>query len=281
MKGKIDEHLPYIKQRLLLRFPTVEAMYSPTEDGAEALAYKNAGKFDIVVACGGDGTVNQVINGVVKSKANTVVAILPFGTGNDMARTLNIPLDLDKALNSILRLNLTNYDLMFDGTHYITSSLATGYLTSVTYSTSNKAKKRMGRFAYFLSCLKQMFKFKTLPITITCDGERIHDKFVYFMLLNTVGVGGFKINEVDNFGDGKVKMVLIKKSKFLGSFFSFIKLFTRGLNAVKKSKLIIIKNVKNIEIENHSNSPFTMDGEKIKFLKKTITISTPITIVKN
>ena len=281
MKGKIDEHLPYIKQRLLLRYAQVDAMYSPTEDGAEALAFKNATKYDIVVACGGDGTVNQVINGVVKSKANCVVAILPFGTGNDMARTLNIPLDLDKAIDSILRLNLTDYDLMFDGTHYITSSLATGYLTSVTYSTSNKAKKRMGRFAYFLSCLKQMFKFKTLPITITCDGERIHDKFVYFMLLNTVGVGGFKINEADNFGNGKVKMVLIKKSKFLGSFFAFVKLFTRGFNSVKKSKLVIIKDVKNIEIENHSNSPFTMDGEKIKFLKKTIIVSTPITIVKN
>ena len=281
MKGKIDEHLPYIKQRLLLRYAQVDAMYSPTEDGAEALAFKNATKYDIVVACGGDGTVNQVINGVVKSKANCVVAILPFGTGNDMARTLNIPLDLDKAIDSILRLNLTDYELMFDGTHYITSSLATGYLTSVTYSTSNKAKKRMGRFAYFLSCLKQMFKFKTLPITITCDGERIHDKFVYFMLLNTVGVGGFKINEADNFGNGKVKMVLIKKSKFLGSFFAFVKLFTRGFNSVKKSKLVIIKDVKNIEIENHSNSPFTMDGEKIKFLKKTIIVSTPITIVKN
>ena len=281
MKGKIDEHLPYIKQRLLLRYAQVDAMYSPTEDGAEALAFKNATKYDIVVACGGDGTVNQVINGVVKSKANCVVAILPFGTGNDMARTLNIPLDLDKAIDSILRLNLTDYDLMFDGTHYITSSLATGYLTSVTYSTSNKAKKRMGRFAYFLSCLKQMFKFKTLPITITCDGERIHDKFVYFMLLNTVGVGGFKINEADNFGNGKVKMVLIKKSKFLGSFFAFVKLFTRGFNSVKKSKLVIIKDVKNIEIENHSNSPFTMDGEKIKFLKKIIIVSTPITIVKN
>lgn len=281
MKGKIDEHLPYIKQRLLLRYAQVDAMYSPNEDGAEVLALKNASKYDIVVACGGDGTVNQVINGVIKSKANSVVAILPFGTGNDIARTLNIPLDLDKAIDSVLRLNLTDYDLMFDGTHYISSSLATGYLTSVTYSTSNKAKKRMGRFAYFLSCLKQMFKFKTLPITITCDGERIHDKFVYFILLNTASVGGFKINDTDNFGNGKVKMVLIKKSKFLGSFFTFVKLFTRGVDAVKKSKLVIIKDVKKVDIENHSNSPFTMDGEKIKFLKKTISISTPITIVKN
>ena len=281
MKGKIDEHLPHIKQRLLLRYAQVDSMYSPTEDGAEALAFKNASKYDIVVVCGGDGTVNQVINGVVKSNANSVVAVLPFGTGNDIARTLNIAQELDKAIDSILRLNTTNYDLISYDTHYITSSLATGYLTSVTYSTSSKAKKHMGRFAYFLSCLKNMFKFKTLPITITCDGERIHDKFVFFMLLNSAYMGGFKINEEDDFANGKVKMVLIKKSKFLGSFFAFIKLFTRGINSVKKSKLVIVKDVKNVEIENHSNSPFTMDGEKVNFLKKTITVSTPITIVKN
>lgn len=280
MKGKIDEHLPYIKQRLLLRYAQVEAMYSPTEDGAEALALKNASKYDVVVACGGDGTVNQIINGVVKSKANCVVAILPLGTSNDLAKTLNIPHNLDKAIDCILRLNITNYDLMFDGEHYITSSLATGYLTSVTYSTSNKAKKKMGRFAYFLSCLKQMFKFKTLPITITCDGERIHDKFVYFMLINTNSFSGVNINKYDNFSDGKIKLVLIKKSKFLGSFFVFMKMLIKGIDSVKKSKLLIVKNAINVEIENHSNSPFTMDGEKVKFLKKTISVSTPITIVK-
>ena len=281
MKGKIDEHLPYIKQRLLLRYAQVDAMYSPTEDGAESLAFKHATKYDIVIACGGDGTVNQVINGVVKSKANCVVAILPFGTSNDLAKTLNISLKLDKAIDSILRLNLTNYDIMYDGENYITTSLATGYLTNVAYSTSNKAKKKMGRFAYFLSCCKNMFKFKTLPITITCDGERIHDKFVYFMLINSSSVGGFNINPEDDFSNGKVKMVLIKKSKFLGSFFSFIKLFTKGVEKVKKSKLVIVRDVKNIKIENHSNSPFTLDGEKVQFLKKTISITTPITIVKD
>lgn len=281
MKGKIDEQLPYIKQRLLLRYSQVDAMYSPTEDGAEALAFKNASKYDIVIACGGDGTVNQVINGVVKSKALAVVAILPFGTSNDLARTLNIPLDLDGAINSILRLNVVNYDLMHDGEHYITSSLATGYLTSVSYTTTNKAKKRVGRFAYFLSCLKFMFKFKTLPITITCDGERIHDKFVYFMLINTSSVNGYTINKQDTFNNGLVKLVLIKKGKFLSSFFTYVKMFMYGIESIKKSKLVIVKDVKKADIQNHSNSPFTMDGEKIKFLKKTITVSTPITIVKN
>ena len=281
MKGKIDEFLPYIKQRLLLRYVQVDAIFSPTEDGAESLALKNASKYDIVVACGGDGTVNQVINGVVKSKANCVVAILPFGTSNDLAKTLNISTKLDKAIDSILRLNLTNYDLLSDGENYITSSLATGYLTSAVYTASSKAKRRVGRFAYVIAAIKKMFKFKTLPITVTCDGERVHDKFVYFMLINTESFSGNKINKHDNFSNGKVKIVLIKKGRFLGSFFTLLKMFFNGIDSVRKSKLATIKDVQKVEIENHSNSPFTIDGEKIKFLKKTITVSTPITIVKN
>lgn len=281
MKGKIDEYLPYIKQRLLLRYPQVDSMYSPTEDGAEALALKNANKYDIVVACGGDGTVNQVVNGVVKSKANSVVAVLPFGTSNDLAQTLGISQNLDLAIDSILRLNTTNYELMFDGTNYITTSLAAGYLTDVAYSTSNTAKQRMGRFAYFLSTLKYLFKFKTLPITVTYDGARVHDKIVYLMLLNATSIGGKVINKEDNYSNGKVKMVLIKKGKFLGSFCAYIKMMLFGLNSIKKNKLVSVVDVKNIEIENHSNSPFTCDGEKVKFLKKHISITAPIIVVKN
>ena len=281
MKGKIDEFLPHIKQRLLLRFAQVDAMYSPMEDGAEALAYKNSSNYDIVVVCGGDGTVNQVVNGVVKSGANSVVAILPFGTSNDLAKTLNIQLDLDKAIDTILRLNTTEYDLMYDGEQYITSSLATGYLTSVSYTTSNKAKKKMGKFAYFLARLKNLFKLKALPITITCDSERIHDKFVYFSLINTVSFNGMNVNKNDDYANGKVKLVLIKKSKFLGSFFVMLRLYLKGLNSIRKNKIVTIRDVSKIEIENHANSPFTLDGEKSKFLKKMISVSTTVKIIKN
>lgn len=281
MKGKIDEHLPYIKQRLLLRFPIVDTMYSPNDDGAEVLALKNAPNYDIVIACGGDGTVNQVVNGVIKSNSDAVIAILPFGTSNDLAKTLDIPLDLDKSIDSILRLNITDFDVMYDGEQYITSSLSTGYLTNVSYSTTTKAKKKIGRFAYVLSCLKNLFKLKALPITVTCDSERIHDKFVYFSLINTISVNGKRVNKNCDYANGKVKMVLIKKSKFLGSFFIMLKMYLKGIKSIQKSKLVTIRDVVKTEIENHANSPFTLDGDKTNFLKKTINVSLAVKVVKN
>ena len=145
MKGKVNEFLPKMKQRLSLRYSVVDAVSSPENDGAETLAFKNAGKYDVIVSCGGDGTLHNVINGVMKSGFNPIVGILPFGTCNDVARTLGIPHNLDKALDCILRLNTTSYDLMFDGEKYITYSMATGYLTKSTYSASNKAKRRFAK----------------------------------------------------------------------------------------------------------------------------------------
>lgn len=278
MKGKIDKYIPYIKQRLFLRYTQVDALSSSNWDGAETLAYKHANKYDVVVACGGDGTVHQVINGVKKTNANCLIGILPFGTCNDIASTLKIPRKLDKAIDCILRLNTTKFDLMFDGSNYIVYSVATGYLTKTAYSASEAAKKKIGRMAYILSALKYIFKLKKEPLTITCDGERIHGKFVYFMLLNGECAGGFKLNKEDSVSDGSVKLVLIKKSKFC--FLTFAKLFMFGIDAIRRNKSTIVRKAKIVEIENHSNSPFIVDGEKEKLLKKTITVNQYIDIIR-
>ena len=96
-RGKIEEIIPNIKQRLSLRFSPVDFMPGQTANGAEELAKQYADKYDIIVSCGGDGTLHQVVNGVAKSGHSPIIGILPYGTCNDVARTLNIPKKLDKA----------------------------------------------------------------------------------------------------------------------------------------------------------------------------------------
>ncbi len=280
MKGKIEEKIPYIKGRLSVRFPIVEAMTSSDNDGANKIAYTHAKNYDIVISCGGDGTLNNVVNGVIKSKAECVIGLLPFGTCNDVARSLRIPLNLDKAIDAILRLNIDNYDIMFDGEKYITYSIASGYLTDVGYSTKTSSKRKFGRFAYFFSGLKNMFKFNAMPITITCDNEKIYDKFVYAMIINGESAGGFRLNKKDNMNDGKVKLVMIKRKNFFASFFTFLGLFIFGVKHIRKRKCVLVKDVKSVVIENHSNSPFIFDGEKTKFLRKTILVNSKLNFIK-
>lgn len=277
MKGKIEEKLPMIKQRLLLRFSSVD-LIATTSKGAEEIAKNNAPKYDIIVSCGGDGTLHEVVNGVMKSGEDTVVGVLPYGTCNDVARTIGVPFNLNKALDCIMRLNTSKYDLIYDGNEYATYALATGYLTKSSYDASSESKKKLGRFAYVLSGIKNLFKFRSYPITIKADGERIHGKFSYMMLINGESAGGFKLNKGDDFNDGKVKLVLVKGNRF-SSFWAFVRLFLFGIKSVKKARSVIIRNVKKVDIENHSNVAFTLDGEKTKFLKKSINIVSSLNII--
>ena len=280
LKGKIDEVIPHIKQRLLLRYSQVDAMFSPETDGAEALAFKYASKYDVIVSCGGDGTLHEVVNGVMKSGSRPIIGILPFGTCNDVARTLKIPFEMEKAIDCLLRINTTDYDVMFDGKDYIAYSMATGYLVRSTYSASNESKKKFGRLAYFMSALKCVFKLDSIPITISFDGERIHNKIAYLMLINGESAGGFKLNKNEVVDNGRVKMVMIKRTNAISNFFTFLKLFFFGVKSIKRNKNVIIRDVKSFEIENHANAPFILDGERVKFLKKSITVSTPLTLIK-
>jgi len=280
MKGKINEHIPKIKQRLLLRFSQVDAMYSSDINGAENLAFKFASKYDVVVSCGGDGTLHEIVNGVMKSGANPVIGVLPCGTCNDVAMSLGIPKKLDKAIDCLLRMNTTNYDIMYDGKEYITYSVATGYLVKSTYSATEKSKQKFGRFAYFMSALKCLFKLDSIPVTVTCDGTRYHNKIAYLMFLNGENAGGFKLNEGADVGNGKVKFVMIKRTNAFLNFLTFIKMFMFGVKSIRKHKSVVIKDVQNFEIENHANASFILDGEKIKFLKKSVQVLEGLTIIK-
>ena len=98
------------------------------------------------------------------------------------------------------------------------------------------------------------------------------------MAMNGESTGGFKLNKGEIINNGKVKLVMIKKSK--SSLFTFIKLFLFGIKSILKSKNAIVREVQRFEIENHANTPFTIDGEKAKFLKKKFEVKQVQSIVK-
>lgn len=278
-RGKIEEIIPNIKKRLSLRYSSVDFMAGQTANGAEELAAQYADKYDIIVSCGGDGTLHQVVNGVAKSGHNPLIGILPFGTCNDVSRTLNIPKKLDKAIDCILRLNTTKYDVMFDGTNYISYSLAAGYFTPVSFATSSTLKRRFGRFAYFLYAFKILFKSKFMPMTITFGEEKYNGKVAFILIMNGTSVAGFKLNKGEDLANNSVKLVVVKGANPFATFFRFLKLFMFGIKAVKKSKQVIVADISECEIKNPSNEAFAVDGEREEFLKKTITVTNQITFI--
>lgn len=279
LKGKIGEFLPQIKQRLETRYTVVDYTTAKSAADMSALAEKSAPKYDVIVSCGGDGTLHQIINGIMKSEFRPYVGVLPFGTCNDVAHSLHIPNKMNQAIDCLLRMNFVEYDLMFDGLNYGIYAMATGYLTNCSYGASAKAKKNFGRMAYVGYAFKKLFKFKAIPLTVVADKQRLHGKFYYAMLMNGERAGGFKLNKGENLSNGKVKLVMIKQKNRFSSFISFIKLFAFGINSIRRSKNTIVLDVHQVQIENPSNEPFSFDGEKCKFLKKKITVNNSIKLI--
>ena len=281
-KGKIKEVMPYILDRLSTKFKPCDAVQSKSAEDMIDLARKNAEKYNVVVVAGGDGSIHNVINGVKQSKGRPTLGFLPYGTVNDVCRTLNIPKDLDKAIDVILRGETIKYDIMQEGNNYMIYTFAGGMFVSTSFKTSTGLKRVLGKVAYFLTGAKQLFSMRTLPLTVNIDGERHHGRYIMMMVLNSASAAGFRINKERDIDDGLIDVILVeKKRSYLVALLTLVKMFMFGLNSVRKHKNVVIKKCKSVVIENHSNEPFTQDGEQADFLTKEINITSPITVFYN
>lgn len=278
-KGKIKEVMPYIQQRLSTKFKPCDTVQSKSAEDMIDLARKNAEKYNCIVVAGGDGSIHNVINGVKQSKGRPVLGFLPYGTVNDVCRTLNVSRDLDKAIDVILRGETIKYDIMQEDNNYMIYTFAGGMFVSTSFKTSTGMKKTLGKLAYFITGAKQLFSMRTLPLTVEIDGERHHGRYIMAMVLNSVSAAGFKINKERDIDDGLMDVILIeKKRSYIKALFTLLKMFLFGLNSVRKHKNVIVQKCKTVKIENHSNEPFTQDGEEADFLTKEIKMSSPITV---
>lgn len=278
-KGKIEQIMPYILQRLSTKFSPCDAVKTKSAEDMVDLARKNAEKYDCIVVAGGDGSIHNVINGVKQSKGRPTLGFLPYGTVNDVGRTLNISRKLDKAIDVILRGETIKYDIMQEGNNYMIYTFAGGMFVSTSFKTSTFMKKLLGKIAYFITGAKQLFSMRTLPLTVEIDGERHHGRYIMMMVLNSKSAAGFKINKERDIDDGLIDVILVeKKRSYIKALFTLLKMFLFGLNSVRKHKNVIIQKCKTVKIENHSSEPFTQDGEEANFLTKEIKISNPITV---
>ena len=281
-KGKIAKYFPYIEQRLKTKYKTVDFLASKSAEDLKLQAKNNAGLYDLMIIAGGDGSLHLAVNGVKESGQDQTLAFLPYGTVNDVCRTLRIPRNMRKAIDIILRGETINYDTMKDNEKYYIYTLASGMFVSTSFKTNRRLKNMFGKLAYYLTGIKEIFQMRSLPMTIVADGERFHGRYIMCMLLNSNSAAGYKINKDKDIDDQLIDLILIEKRKnYLHSLVVLFRMFLFGLSSVRKSKLVTLRKVKQIHIENHSNEPFTKDGEQEEFLKKDISICSPIRVVYN
>lgn len=188
----------------------LDAKYAASE------ACKN--EYDIVVAIGGDGTVNEVVNGIMTNEFRPKLAVYPAGTVNDFASYLKIPRVMKEFAKIIIRGKTTKIDVGLAGDRYFLNVAAAGLLTDVAYRVSPEAKTVLGKFAYYLEGLRELPRqiFKPIKITLKIGDIEEEREILFFLVANTPSVGGFKyVAPEASINDGKFDLLIVEKSQFI------------------------------------------------------------------
>lgn len=181
------------------------------QDAADSAYYACESNFDILVCAGGDGTLSQCLQGIMKSQNRLTVGYIPAGSTNDFAQSLDIPKNIMDSVQWIIDGKPTNCDVGRFNDDYFMYIAAFGAFTNITYETPQKIKNTLGHAAYILNGLMQLTSIRSKRMRIEYDDNIIEDDFLFGMVTNTSSVAGLlSINDF-MLDDGVFEVVLIKK----------------------------------------------------------------------
>lgn len=191
---------------------------------AQEIVEEEGNDCDLIVCSGGDGTLNEVINGMMKLHNQPLLGYIPAGSTNDFANSLGIPKEVKEGMEVAVKGVPFLCDIgTFNERHFMYVA-AFGAFTAVTYMTSQQTKNMLGYQAYLLEGVKQLTTIKPIHMKVVYDEIEIEDDFLFGMVSNSTSVGGMKYltGKDVNLQDGKFEVLLIRNPKQLSDFNSIV-----------------------------------------------------------
>ena len=228
------------------------------------LVEKYVSSYDAVICCGGDGTYNEVINGMMNAGSDKPIIYLPCGSTNDFAHTLGLSSDPHQAAKMYVENLIHKFDIGKFNEKYFSYIASFGVATEIAYATSQRVKNLLGRSAYIingfvLKLIPMIKNLKPANLRIEHDGGVIEDKFYFGAVANTNEVSGlFKLEKVGvKMNDGLFELLLVKANglKELASS------FTSALCQNYENENIILLKTSKLKITTEDDVPWTLDGE--------------------
>lgn len=217
--------------------------------------------WDIIIACGGDGTINEVATGIVKGQRKIPVAILATGTVNDFATSMQIPTQPKEFCEMILKGNIIDVDLGKANNNYFVNVLAGGTITDVAHQVPMEMKTLFGRAAYYIAGLREMPRQMLNPFHISIESEEYNcdEEVLLFLVTNTASIGGFKgLAPSAQVEDGLLDCIIIRKVEILDVIPVFVSLLKGDITTSPNVKHFKTKKIKISSVE---SMQFDMDGE--------------------
>ena len=228
---------------------------------ATRLAAERGGNADLVVCCGGDGTLNETIAGLLMAGLNVPVGYIPSGTTNDFASSLKLSHNPIQAAKDIIEGQPVPYDIGKFGDRYFCYVASFGAFTKSSYAVPQTVKNALGHTAYMLGGISELSQIRNEYVRMEIDGEVVEDGFLFGAICNSTSVGGILTlppNRVD-MGDGIFEVMLIRAPRNLNEI-------TDCLLAVQTQEfncgMITFRPAKTVKITADPFMAWTLDGEK-------------------
>jgi diacylglycerol kinase (ATP) len=195
----------------------------------EYFSFEQASNYDVFLVAGGDGTVNEVLNGIMKSEIKPILGILPAGTANDTAAILGINKNINRSLKIFMNHKPVKMDINQINNQYFIYTVSSGMLSRISYAVSRRHIKKYGYMAYVIEAMKDIAHDYRYPIFIQYDGQEVWLECIMVLGLSTNRVGGMRLYNFSHakLNDGKLELRIFRRVKSLWRF-RFLSSFIRG-----------------------------------------------------
>jgi len=239
-----------------------EITVHPTRENKDAIScVQNLSEdFDLVVCSGGDGTMDEVVQGMMQREKRIPIGYIPSGTVNDFARSLKIPRNMVNAARMAVNGESFPFDIGTFNNEYFVYIAAFGIFTDVSYSTSQDMKNVLGHMAYLLEGVKRLTNIPSYHIRLTSQELTIEGEFIFGMVTNSKSVGGFKniIGRKVQFDDGVFEATFIRMPQNPVELQEIIAAIV--LKEIDSNYMYSFRTAK-LTIESEVLIPWTLDGE--------------------
>ena len=237
--------------------------YITTSQGdATRISAERGGVVDLIVCCGGDGTLNETITGIITAGHNTPVGYIPAGSTNDFASSLKLSGNIMQAAQDVLEGEPVAYDVGKFGDRYFSYVASFGAFTKSSYATPQSVKNALGHTAYVLGGITELSQIRKEHIRMEIEGRVVEDDFLFGAICNSTSVGG--ILQLDpskvDMSDGRFEVLLVRAPKNLTEI-------TECITAVQTQDydscgMITFTSASNIRVYASADMPWTLDGER-------------------
>ena len=228
-------------------------------DAAETAA-REGGAYDAVVAVGGDGTLNEVVSGLLRLKDPPALGYLPHGSTNDFAASLHLSSDPPAAARTLVSGASRMLDIGQWNARPFVYVASFGAFTPTSYSVSQASKNALGHFAYILEGMKNLDSLRPYRVRLTADEEHFDGEYLFGAVCNSTSIGGLMKLDPERvvLDDGLFELLLIPSPRTGTDLQNLVRAL---MSQDYDSGGLIFRHVRRVHMETEMELPWSLDGE--------------------